>query len=92
MIEDKDIQLSEELRTGFARLLTGFFHRTPDRIAEIKKSFLDRYEKLIVEARDDPTKLYKPEALEIFTLNELEERVRGYAEEVAWGVSLMDIT
>lgn len=36
MINNRTTVLPNRLRSGFARLLTSFYHRTPDRIREMK--------------------------------------------------------
>lgn len=92
MLEKRTTHLPEDLRAGFARLLTGFFHRTPDRVAEIKALLLQDLEASIAEARIDPTTMWKPEALEHYSLEELERQIRLDIEGRGWGVSLLNVT
>ncbi len=92
MINNKTTVLSNRLRSGFARLLTSFYHRTPDRIQEFKIAAQEVMESIIEKSRTDPSGLYKPEALGTFSVPEVEDLLRKDVAERAWGVGLRDVT
>ena len=92
MINNRTTILSDRLRSGFARLLTSFYHRTPDRVQEMKIAAQETMEEIIQKARQDPSTLYKAEAIGNFSVPEIEEILRKDVAERAWGVGLRDIT
>ena len=92
MINHKTTVLSDRLRSGFARLLTSFYHRTPDRIKEMKIAAQEVMEDIIQRSRKNPADLYKLEAIGTFSVSEIEDILRKDVAERAWGVGLRDVT
>ncbi len=92
MIKNRTIVLSDRLRSGFARLLTSFYHRTPDRIREMKVAAQEVMEEIIQKSRKDPLTLYKPEAIGKFSVGKIEEILRKDVAERAWGLGLRNVT
>ena len=92
MINNKTTVLSDRFRSGFARLLTSFYHRTPDRVQEMKIAAQEVMEGIIQKSRTDPKGLYKPEAIGTFSVPEVEDLLRKDVAERAWGVGLRNVT
>lgn len=92
ILEKRTTSLPPKLRNGFARLLTSFFHRTPDRIEQNKERFRIEMRKIIEEIKREPKKFLTDEVIQKYSMDDIASQLMADVDERAWGISLMNTT
>lgn len=91
LLAGKPDHLSTELRAAFTRLLTSFYHRTPERVRHIRESLARGTERVIEETREEfRTGIHESLPPDV-DFEQIAKNLLQETRDFSWGLSLVNL-